>query len=137
MGIRRASETYCKTLINLKISTAVHSHQKRKSKGILKMFYIKLCFVMVMVAYTMANPVETRRSSGANQVQDRKPIRTGLKQALAKVTGKGQRKTKNQDTKINKKPPTGLNPEPNQPKTPTGLNTEPEIKLHTPILKVS
>merc|ERR1711990_721840 len=71
MGIRRASETYCKTLINLKISTAVHSHQNRKSKGILKMLYIKLCFVMVMVAYTMANPIETRSSSGANEVQDR------------------------------------------------------------------
>ena len=36
----------------------------------MKTIYANLCLVMVMVAYTMAKPGETRSGSGANQVQD-------------------------------------------------------------------
>merc|ERR1712055_1147792 len=47
--------------------TSVHFDQKRKPEGKMRVLYINLYVAMVMVAYTLANPVKTRSSSGADQ----------------------------------------------------------------------
>merc|ERR1711990_386033 len=70
MGISRdPSETDCYQPL-----TSVHFDQKRKPEGKMKVLYINLYVVMVMVAYALANPVKTRSSSGADQVQEKENL---------------------------------------------------------------